>query len=208
MDTIERIEDISNGSYNVRRIGEVVESTTSEFTAQTHLLYDSPPLGSLVRCGDVDPVYAVVAEVSTRSIDPSRRPTAIGSDEQNVEALYSKNPQIKRLLSTEFRSLVVAHAFEGDIRFYLSPTPTKIHDFVCECTTQEILNLRGPSEFLPVLLNSPIGSPDDVTAYFLRRVSQTQPDPDSYLLEAGRQLAVLLNGQLHRLNGILRRISP
>ena len=52
--------------------------------------------------------------MSTRSIDPGRRPVAMGAGEETVEAVYDRNPQLNRLLSTEFRSLVVAHRRDGE----------------------------------------------------------------------------------------------
>ncbi len=189
------------------RVGEVVEASTTEFTTQCHALYEAPPLGAVVKSGGEDPVYGVVAEVSTRSIDPGRRPVAMGAGEETVEAVYDRNPQLNRLLSTEFRSLVVAHRRDGALNRYLAPRPPRIHDFVYECAPQEVTELGGPREFLPALLSSPIGSPDDIAASFLRRASLAHPDPRGYLVAAGKDLAVLLTGQLQRLNGILRRLS-
>ena len=93
------------------RLGEVVEASTTQIVAQCYELYTSPPLGSLVRCGtsdttgeDGDAVYGIVYEVSTHSIDPGRRPIARGRDEDDEDAVYEANPQLSRLLSTEFRN--------------------------------------------------------------------------------------------------------
>ena len=57
------------------RVGEVVEASTTEFATQCYELYEAPPLGSLVRCGEEPSVLGVVADIATRSMDPSRRPT-------------------------------------------------------------------------------------------------------------------------------------
>jgi hypothetical protein len=189
------------------RVGEVVEATTTEIVTQCHTLYVAPPLGAVVRTGGDRPIYGVVAEVSTRSIDPGRRPVAMGAGEESVEAVYNRNPQLNRLLSTEFRSLVVAHRREGRLNRYLAPLPPRIHDFVYSCGPGEVAALGEPLEFLPVLLSSPIGSPDEVTASFLRGASLSHAEPRDYLVTAGKELAVLLTGQLQRLNGILRRLS-
>ena len=53
------------------RAGEVVAASTTEFTTRCHALYEAPPLGALVKSGGESPVYGVVAEVSTQSIDPA-----------------------------------------------------------------------------------------------------------------------------------------
>ena len=52
------------------RIGEIVEASTTEFTAQCYRLYDAPTIGSLVLCSEQTPVYGVVCEATTQSIDP------------------------------------------------------------------------------------------------------------------------------------------
>lgn len=191
-----------------RPVGEVVVASTTEFTTQCHALYEAPPLGSLVRCGGDSPIYAVVGDVSTQSIDPGRRPMALGEDEDSEEAVYQRNPQLNRLLTTEFRSVAVGHRDNGRLRRYLAPMPPRIHSFVYPCDPGQVLEFTGSLDFLPTLLASPIGSSDDVIAAFLRQAGRSHPEPEGFLVDAGRQIAVLLAGQLQRLNGILRRLSP
>ena len=189
-----------------QRVGEVVEASTSKFVAQCHELYQAPPLGTLVRSGGAEPVYGVVAEVATRSLDPGRRAMAMGRDAESVESVYERNPQLSRLMSTELEVVVVAHRNGGRMERFLAPTPPRIHDIVYVCDGAELLEVAESLEFLPSLLESPLGSPDDVTAAFLRRIAAEHPEPDRVRLEAGRELAARLTGQLHRLTGILRRI--
>ncbi len=47
-----------------QRVGEVIEATSTSVVAQCYRLYDTPPLGSLVRSG-TPPLYAVVSRVTT-----------------------------------------------------------------------------------------------------------------------------------------------
>ena len=189
-------------------IGEVVVTSTTEFVSQCRQLYAAPQLGSLVMCGDDSPIYGVVGDVTTQSIDSGRRPMALGEDEDTVEAVYEHNPQLTRLPSTEFRSVVVGHRADGRLNRYLAPLPPMIHAFVYRCRDEEMLEFTASMDFLPTLLASPIGSPDDVIAAFLRQAGQCHPEPEGFLVDAGKKLAVLLAGQLQRLNGILRRLSP
>jgi hypothetical protein len=188
-------------------VGEVVEAATTEFVAQCHELYGSPPLGVLVKTGGDDTVYGVVAEVATRSLDPGRRPVKMGAGESDVEAIYSRNPQLGRLLSTEFRSVVVGHMADGRLMRYVAPLPPKIHDMVYPCGEEETREFSGSLHFLPLLLSAQAGSPDDVAAAFLRGASRSHADPRAFLVDAGRELASLLGGDLQRLNGILRRLA-
>ena len=197
------------------RLGEVVEASTRQITAQCYELYTAPPLGSLVRCGtsDVDgveddAVYGIVYEVSTNSIDPGRRPIARGQDEDDADAVYEANPQLSRLLSTEFRALVVGHRREGTLFRWLAPLPPRIHSFVYACSDDDLRDFSSALDFAPILLSAPIVATDDVLAAFLKIASAVHRDPSAFLVRAGRQLTPLLGGEVQRLNGILRRIAP
>ena len=90
-----------------QRIGEVVETSSTGFTAQAYDVNGEATLGSLVRTAGDDPVYAVVREVSTSSLDPGRRPVALGKDEESEEAVYRNNPQLSRLFRTDFDATIV-----------------------------------------------------------------------------------------------------
>jgi hypothetical protein len=188
-------------------VGEVVEASTTEFVAQCHELYGSPPLGALVKTGGDGTVYGVVAEVATRSLDPGRRPVAMGAGEADVEAVYSRNPQLGRLLSTEFRAVAVGHMADGRLMRYVPPLPPKIHDMVYPCDEEQTREFSDSLHFLSLLLSVQAGSPDDVAAAFLRGASRSHADPRAFLVGAGRELASLLGGDLQRLNGILRRLA-
>ena len=190
-----------------RRIGEVVEASTTMFVVQCHELYNAPDLGSLVRIGDVETIYGIVAEVSTQSLDPGRRAMVMGREEESVEAVYEQNPQLARLLSTEFHAIVVAHRRDDQVNQFIAPVPPRIHDIVYTCDGSELLGVFPSLELLPTLLSSPIGSPDDITAAFLRRLTLEHSNPEKMLVEAGRELAYHLSNQITRLNGILRRLS-
>jgi hypothetical protein len=191
-----------------RALGEVVRASTSEFVAQCHRLYEAPPLGALVKSEGDTPVYGVVGEVTTQSIDPGRRTMALGEEDASGDAVYDRNPQIARLLTTEFRSIVVGHGDGGHLRRYLAPLPPRIHDFVFPCHEDEVAGFSDSLDFLPLLLAAPVGSPDDVVAAFLRRSSRSHPDSDAFLVQAGKELATVLSGQFQRLNGILKRLAP
>ena len=189
------------------RLGEVVEASTVEFTTQCYRLYEAPPLGSLVRCGDEQPVYGIVFESSTSSMDPARRPIARGEGEESEEAVYRSNPQLTRLLLTEFRALVVGYVSDGQVRRYLAPTPPRIYSFVYPCEDEELRNFSGSLDYLPVVLAAPIRSQDEVVAAFLRLASASHPDSQRFLVDSGKTLARHLGGQFQRLNNILRRLS-
>ena len=196
---------------NNHRLGEVIEASTTEFTTQSYDLYDAPPLGSLVRCGgssDSGVVYGVVFEVATRSLDSARRPIARGRDEDTEADIYQENPQLNRLLTTEFRALTVGHLEQETLRRWLAPLPPRIHSFVHSCHGKELQEFAASLEFVPILLSAPTAATDDVLASFLRQAGEAHPDAEKFLIQAGRQLTPLLGDQLQRLNNLLRRLSP
>lgn len=197
----------SNDHQKELRIGEVVETSSMEFTAQCYELYTSPPLGALVRCNQTDPVYGVVSEISTRSMDLSRHPIARGAKESSEEDVYLSNPQLTRLLNTEFKVLLVGHQSDGQIIRFLGPIPPKVHAFVYHCSGDEIRDFCKSLEFIQVLLTSSVASPDDVTASFIRQSSSYFTDPRDFLIQSGRELALILSQDTRRLNGLLKRLS-
>ena len=189
------------------RLGEVIEGSTTEFQTHCYDLYAAPPLGSLVRCGDRDSIYGIVCNVSTQSIDPSRHAIPRGRDAQNEDEIYQDNPQLNRLLYTQFQAVIVGYNDGETTRRYLPPFPPRIHSFVYQCESEEVRAFSESLDFLPVLLSAPIDAQDDVIASFLRIAGACHDDGREFLVNAGKALAALMAGQLPRLNNVLRRMS-
>ncbi len=123
----------------LRRAGEVIEAGTTDFVAQCYELYQSPPLGSLVKTVDESvEQYGIVYNATTASIEPGRRPIARGKDEASEEELYRASPQLEKLLRSEFSTLVVGHRQDDKLYHYLPPKPARIHAFVYRCSPEEV----------------------------------------------------------------------
>jgi len=189
------------------RLGEVIEGSTTEFRTHCYDLYQAPPLGSLVRCGEGDSIYGIVCDVSTQSIDPSRHAIPRGRNAQSEDKIYQDNPQLTRLLYTQFRAVIVGYNDGESTRRYLPPFPPRIHSFVYQCESNEVKAFSQSLDFLSVLLSPPINAQDDVIASFLRIAGTCHDDDREFLVNAGKALATLMAGQLPRLNNVLRRIS-
>ena len=190
------------------RVGEVIETGTAEFTAQCYELYQSPPLGGLVKAGDESvKQYAIVYNTTTSSIDPGRRPIARGKDESSEEGVYQSSPQLLKLFRTEFNALVAGFR-EGDKVFhYLPPRPVKIHSFVYECTDEEVKEFSRSFDFLNIIINSGLSVPvEEIIAASLRSMSQVYEDPQRYLVSAGKELATLMGNDFNRLKSVLSKI--
>jgi len=193
----------------VERVGEVIEASTTDFVAQCYELYQSPPLGSLVKTRDSGiELYGIVYNATTTSLEPGRRPIARGRDEKSEEAIYQASPQLLKLLKSEFGALVVGHRQDDKLHHYLPPKPARIHSFVYLCSPEEIKEFSQSFDFLNILLTTRLPvSPDELITACLRQMSQVYEDRRAFLVAAGKELAVLLSGQFNQLKAILERIK-
>lgn len=192
----------------VNRVGEVIETGTAEFAAQCYELYQSPPLGNLVKVGDesIDQ-YAIVYNTTTSSIEPGRRPIARGKEESTEEGVYQSSPQLLKLLRTEFNALVAGYREGEQVFHYLPPRPVKIHSFVYECGDEEIKEFSDSFDFLNIIINSGLPvSVEEIIAASLRRMSEVYDEPQRFLVSAGKELATLMGNDFNRLKSVLSKI--
>ena len=194
----------------VQRVGEVIEASTTGFVAQCYELYQLPPLGSLVktRYESVE-LYGIVYNAATTSVEPGRRPIARGKDEATEEEIYRSSPQLLKLLRSEFGALVVGHKQGDRLYHYLPPKPARIHGFVYQCSPQEVKRFSQSLGFLNILTNARLPvSVEELVAACLRQMGQAyEEDRRAFLVAAGKELAVLLSGELGKLKAILERIK-
>ena len=191
------------------RVGEVVEASSTDFVAQCYELYQSPPLGSLVKTRDREvELYGIVYNAATTSLEPGRRPIARGKDETSEEAVYQTSPQLSKLLRSEFGAVVVGHRQGDKLYHYLPPNPARIHGFVYLCRLEEVKEFSQSFDFLNILVNARVPvSADELIAAALRQMSQAHEDPHTFLVAAGKELAILLSGQFNQLKAILGRLK-
>jgi len=193
-----------------QRVGEVIQASTTDFVAQCYELYQIPPLGSLVKTKDQQlELYGIVYNAATTSLEPGRRPIARGKDETTEEEIYRQSPQLLKLLKSEFGAVVVGHKQGDKLYHYLPPTPARIHGFVYHCPPGEIKEFGQSFDFLNILINASLPvSTEELVAATLRQMSQAYEDRRTFLVAAGKELAVRLSGDLSQLKAILGRIKP
>ncbi|MDP2662881.1 MAG: hypothetical protein Q8R28_19370 [Dehalococcoidia bacterium] len=205
------------------KIGEVVEATTGEFTAQSYQLHWAPSLGSLVKTGapvvgtvhesplqtGPNAIYGVVCHICTASLEPGRRAMARGRDLEEEEEVYKQNPQLDHLMRTSFSVLIVGHTDGSRICHYLPPRPPRIHAFVYPCPQDEVAGFTQALDFLNLLLSASLPIPaEELVAACLRTAATAREDSRAFLVRAGKELAFLLAAEPARLNAILRKIRP
>jgi hypothetical protein len=191
------------------RVGEIIEASTTGFSAQCYELYQIPQLGSLVKTGNSPlELYAIVASAATTSLEPGRKPIARGKDEKNEEDIYRSSPQLAKLLRSEFGAVVVGHREGEKLYHHLPPQPARIHSFVYQCQPAEVMEFGKSFDFLNILLNASLLVPtEELVGAALRQMSRAHSDPRAFLVAAGKELAILLSGNLSSLNAILGRIK-
>ncbi len=191
-----------------QRVAEVVEASSAEFVPQCYQREQAPPLGSLVKTKDIlCEIYAIVYNVETHSLDPGRRVVARGEGMETEEEIFRANPQLAKLLATDFKALVVGHRQGDGLHYYLPPKPAPIHGFVYVCQLEEVELFAQSLDFLSLLVDARLSiSVDEVIAACLRYASRAYPDSEAFLIEAGREMARLLSGDTQRLNSVLKRL--
>ena len=191
------------------RIGEVIEASTTQVLAQCYQLYSSPPLGTLIRSGSQgNAIYGIIVNISTQSFEPGRRAIARGHHADNEDELYRENPQLNRLLNTHFTAKTVGYGHGDRFHHNLPPQPPRIHTFVHACDEKEIQGFTESLAFLRLLVSNGTPTDDEATASLLLMATQERPNPYSFRLKAGQELARLLGNEPLRLNSLLERLSP
>lgn len=190
------------------RLGEVIEASSTTFTAQCHRLGEPPCLGALVKTVEHDVhIYAVVYNASTGSLDPGRRFVALGQEEETEAGVYRSHPELDQLLRTDFEALVVGHREGKALRQYLPPRPARIHAFVHLAPDDDLRSFTESLHFLPVLTTAQVPTRDDALAACLRLASRAHQDPAAFLVRAGKEIANLLARDTQRLNNVLRQLT-
>jgi hypothetical protein len=191
------------------KIGEVIATNSTEFSAQCYTLNRAPSFGSLVKTGDGDSaVYGVVYYVETHSVEEGRRVFVRGEKLENEDDVFKNNPQLEKLLVTDFKAVVVGFKEKKTVYHYLPPQPSMIHSFVYNCSDKETLEFSQSLNFLNMLTETKLPvSGDEITAACLRQMSRNYEDPQAFLVRAGKELVWMLGGDIRRLNTILKRFE-
>jgi hypothetical protein len=194
-------------------IGEVVQTSTTRFTARALTLGEGPAFGSLVRTTcQPGQVYGLVYLVETGGLDTAAQPVQRGRAGLRDAAIYRENPDLAAVLRTDFTALIVGFA-EGDaaeagvIRQYLPPHPPPLHWSVYLCGDAELARFSEQLDYLRRVLDSRETPTDELLAASVRLASRARPDDATFALRAGQELARLLKSDYDRLNAILRRLA-
>ena len=189
-------------------IGEVVETSVAQFTAQACRFGVAPPFGGFVRVDLPEcTVYGVVHAIHSGSVDPGGRPVMRGRDGMRDGAIYAENPDLEQVLRTEFAALAIGFDEGGVLRPYLPTRPPPLHWSVHECSTPETVRLTESLDYFRFVLTAPQVPADALLAANIRLARRARGGDAGFAVRAGRELATLLKHDYPRLSAILRTLA-
>jgi len=193
------------------RIGEIIETGTTGFVAESLELNRPPALGSLVKVGVGEGacVYGVVSHGTTTGLDPGRRAVRRSTERVYDEAIYHEHPELRHTLRTEFSVLLVGCVEDGAIRQHLPAQPPPLHYSVHQCTEEEVRAFSEGLYYLRLLLAAPGEVPSEqLLAAHVRQAYRQRGEDREWLERAAREIAALLKHDYERLMTVLYAIEP
>ncbi len=202
------------------RIGEIISTTSLNFTAQRLVPrteeempgpVQPPDLGSLVwvRLPDGGRVFAVVAYGTTEGVDRGRLAVVRTHDDIVDERVYHEHPQLADVLRTEFLAVLVGYEDkEGRLHRHLPPQPPPLHYAVYATEDSEMRKFSEDLRYLRLLLNTDSPVPgEQLLAAHVRTLYRAREQDDVWLSQAARYIANLLKRDYDRLRAAIEALE-
>jgi hypothetical protein len=185
-------------------VGRIIRSSTTRFAVGCRVLQPEVPIfGYLVKVRVLeDEVYGLIHDVRMED-DPFVRQIA-ALDDVRPEAI--EDQRRNRQVPIEVGVLVVGYRRGTTISHCLPPQPPLSLDILYTCSPRELAEFTGSFDYFRLVLDNHDLPADELLAANLRYAAEAQSDGETFLLDAGRELARLLAMDMVRLDGLLRRI--
>jgi hypothetical protein len=187
-----------------QRVGETISVSIRDFQAQSYDLYQAPSFGSFITVASTVPgieIYAIVQDIRTEPIDPSRPVIARGAELAHEDAIYEENPHFRHIMRTRFSAVVIGYVQDEQVLHVLPPQPPRIHGFVFACTPEQVAAFTRDLGFLRLLMAAKASN--DLISACVRTAATAQAGEESYLVGLGKELMTLLAEDPERLNVLL-----
>jgi hypothetical protein len=193
-------------------LGEVVETDSAGYWAESEQLHQQPELGAIVRVGGLHGAtsyYGVVTFGQTAGLDTSRKAVRRGGDGVSDQAIYARHPELEYVLRTLFNVASIGYVEGGRNWHALPPLPVPMHYTVHACSPAEVRAFCADPRYFPALLaySGPI-APEQLLVAHLRWTDAVMRDGHVWLADATRRLARLMKRDYDRLAVILSAIDP
>lgn len=194
-------------------IGRLLKSSTREFVFACRVPEPQVPLfGSFVRAPAQQNQSDVIGLIYNIAIEDDQfvKQMVAGSDSMTDEQFesYVLDNRERRKVPIEVSVLSIGYCRNNTYTHDLPPQPPITLDKIYNCTTKEIREFTSSLDFLRLIINTPDAPVDELIAVSLRKASETHMDGSRFLINAGKELARLMNRDLSRLQTLLRRIAP
>lgn len=190
-------------------VGRVLSASTRGVTVGCRVMQpDIPAFGSFVRADGRAPneaIYGLIYDVAVQDDIFVRRFVLAEPTEEVV-----RDQRENRLVPIEVSILAVGYRSGGRIIHQIPPQPPVTMDFLYPCTPDEVVAFTQRFDYFRLVLDAPRVPTDELLATSLGTAAQARPESqrEDFLVDAGRELARMLSGDLLRLDGLLRRIRP
>lgn len=190
-------------------IGRVLNASTTRFTAGYRVpLSALPTFGALARVsaqGGHCQVYGMIYNIYVDDDPLVRQLASLPEPDEEVIQDQLRN----RHIPVEISLLVVGHRVDERILHSLPPQPPLSLDKVYLCDEDELIAFTSGFDYFRLVLAADQVPPEELLAAHLRQAAAARgTEGRGFLVEAGRELARLLGGNLVLLEGVLRRIRP
>jgi hypothetical protein len=190
-------------------IGWVLRASAIGFAVGCRVLQPNVPrFGDMVKVLLPDDTYIFGLIYDVQIEDDLAVRQLILAGEMEPEAILDQREN--RLVPIEISVLVVGYQRNGTIVQGLPPQPPLSLDMLIMCNEADIRAFTQQLDYISLVLNVAQIPADELLIANLHRAAAARP-PETrrqFLLNAGRELARLLNFDMVRLDGILRRIKP
>lgn len=189
------------------QVGKVISASNAQFAVGCRLMRSQvPTFGALVKTEAQNEVTIVglIRDVQLLD-DPLVRQVAIMVEER-PELIAD---QYQRLLPIEVQVKVAGYHCAGRWCHWLPPQPPMSLAQIVTCTGEELCTFSQRFDYFRLILDSRDPLSDELLAAHLRHAAAARGEGGGeFLVDAGRELARLLAGDLLRLDGLLRRLRP
>ncbi len=193
-------------------IGHVLRASTVGFSAGAQVTQiEGPAFGMVVRAqprlDSRDVVYGLLYDIHIDD-DPLVRQLVL-ADAVSEETV--RDQRHHRIVPLEMSVLAIGYrTYDGVVRHMLPPRPPLSLDPVFLCTAEETREITSRFDYFRVVLGASQVPGEQLLAANLMIAARTRPESEQYsfLVEAGREAARLLGGDLARLDYLLKLIYP
>ncbi len=192
----------------VIRVGRVLRASTRSFAFGCQVMQPNvPTFGAFVRADGRTPgaaIYGLIYDVVVEDDLLVRRVIVADPPEEVV-----RDQQNNRQVPIEVSVLAVGCREGGRIVHAVPPQPPVTMDYLYQCGPAELVEFTRRFDYFRLVLDAPEVPADELLAASLRAAAAARPpaEREEFLVEAGRELARLLAGDLLRLDGLLRRLQ-